>query len=117
MAIATSVAVEGSRIFAGQRKEQNWVEEDHQHYKSLYAKKGKSAEEGVQNYKGFVEAFKYWTEVLQSWPAAVASKVALIVKQKADGTMKLCFVIDLRRPGINGSIAINNFNKPILSNG
>ena len=49
--------------------------------------------------KGFIERFRSWDEVVARWPKAIASKVALIVKERDDGTTKVRMVIDLRRSG------------------
>ena len=43
-----------------------------------------------------------WVLILSRWSYAVATRLASIVKTKADGPLKLRFVMDLLRPGVNG---------------
>lgn len=74
-----------------------------------------------QNYKSFAENSKYaelefqrlleekhveklgtWDKVKARWKDAMATKIALLIKEKADATVKVRFVVDMLRSGING---------------
>ena len=108
MALAPSSAVESSRLYAKLNAHETWNPQRHENYKSYYVNNGAHAEEEVARIKerNFVTIIKDWTDVLLKWPRATASKVALIVKERIDKTLKLRFVVDLRRSGVNGEAEI-----------
>ena len=51
---------------------------------------------------GHVEEIGTWADVKARWPNALATKLATLVKVRADGSSKVRFVVDMRRSGING---------------
>jgi hypothetical protein len=81
---------------------------DQKNYKSFYTEDGSHAKIEVDRIleKDFIQHFDSWDDVLKVWPHAKASKVALILKTKEDGTIKRRFVIDLLRSGTNGEMDI-----------
>ena len=54
--------------------------------------------------KGYIETFTTWEEVKRHWPDALASKIALLVKDKPDGSRKSRIIIDLLRSGVNSDV-------------
>ena len=50
----------------------------------------------------YIVVFVTWMQVLAKWSYAVATKLASIVKTRADGITLLRFVMDLLRSGVNG---------------
>ena len=103
-----SSAILASRAHADLAELHRWRHEAHKNYVSFYAKGGQLAQEEVSRIerKGFIETFDTWDQVTRRWPNALASKVALIVKERDDGTVKVRMVIDLRRSGGNGYIEL-----------
>ena len=57
-------------------------------------------------HEGFIETFTDWKQVTERWPNAVASKVAVLLKTREDGTTKVRLIIDLRRSGGNGGVEL-----------
>eukprot|EP00971_Amphidinium_carterae_P273257 5423372-Amphidinium_carterae.1 len=53
---------------------------------------------------GFADLFPTWEDVTSLWPKAVVSKVAVILKPRDDGDVKVRFVLDFRRSGVNGQL-------------
>ena len=53
---------------------------------------------------GHLEPLGSWNEVTSKWPGAKATKLATLVKPKADGSLKIRFIADMRRSGINGMV-------------
>ena len=45
-----------------------------------------------------------WSQVLARWPEAMATKLAVPVKEKSDGSVKVRFIVDMLRSGINGLV-------------
>jgi len=86
----TSRAIENSKEFARLRAAEHWRHERHRNYKSFYSDDGMFAKDEVTRIaeKGFVELFSTWEDVLNRWPNAKASKVALLVKERPDGSVK-----------------------------
>ena len=86
-----SAAVEASKAFALIRQAEGFSAETHKNYKSFYEEEGKHAKEELQRIAelGFVEYFDSWRRVVGSWPGAVASKIACLVKARPDGTSKI----------------------------
>ena len=101
-----SKAILASREHARNREQHEWRHELHSNYVSFYAEDGKLATAELDRIeaKGFIESFGTWGQVLARWPGAIASKVALLVKERDDGTMKVRMIIDLRRSGGNGNV-------------
>ena len=56
--------------------------------------------------KGFIDVFDSWDEVIKRWPEAKASKVAILVKERPDGSVKSRLIIDLLRSGVNGDVVL-----------
>lgn len=52
--------------------------------------------------EGHLEIVGTWEQVTARWPKARATKLATLVKEKGDGSVKTRFVADMRRSGING---------------
>ena len=104
MATTASSAVESSRTFAEMMGNPEWDHSKHCNYKSFYVEGGVHAETEVKRIKdrNFIEVFKDWASVKLQWPLARASKVALIIQERLDKSLKLRFVVDLRRSVING---------------
>ena len=50
---------------------------------------------------GYVDLSENWEDVLPEWPGAQANRVALILKQRTDGSWTRRFIIDLLRSGFN----------------
>jgi hypothetical protein len=105
---ATSAAIEGARVYARMQEARGWRQDLHKNYKSFYEADGKfaSTEIGRIAERGFVDLFDSWEAVVARWPNAKASKVALIVKEKPDGTHKTRLIIDLLRSGVNGDVVL-----------
>ena len=55
---------------------------------------------------GHIQSFKSWEDVLAVWPNAIASKVAILTKDRPDGTVKVRLIIDLRRSGGNANAVL-----------
>ena len=53
---------------------------------------------------GHLEPLGSWEEVTSKWPGAKATKLATLVKTKADGSLKVRFIADMRRSGVNGMV-------------
>ena len=75
----------------------------HKNYVSFYVEDGKLASDEVNRIadRGFVETFGTWDQVLLRWLDAVASKVALLVKTRDDGSTRVRMIIDLLRSWIS----------------
>ena len=61
---------------------------------------------------GHVEEIGTWADVKARWPNALATKLATLVKVRADGSSKVRFVVDMRRSGINGLSKCRERNHP-----
>ena len=107
-AAGPSSSILASRNYSLMRDTQQWKHEQHKNYVSFYVEDGKLARDEVNRIacRGFVETFGTWDEVLLRWPNAVASKVALVVKTRDDGSTKVRMIIDLRRSGGNGGVVL-----------
>ena len=107
-ATGISSAIQASKVHALLSEQQQWRHESHKNYVSFYIDDGRLAEDEVRRIadKDFIERFRSWDEVVTRWPKAIASKVALIVKERDDGTTKVRMVIDLRRSGGNGDVIL-----------
>ena len=53
--------------------------------------------------EGHLEKIGTWEQVIARWPGAIGTKIATLVKAKPDGTLKVRFVVDMRRSGVNGA--------------
>ena len=53
-----------------------------------------------------MDIFDDWEDVLKKWPDAQANKVALILKQRMDGSWKRRFIIDFLWSGFNGGTTV-----------
>ena len=51
-----------------------------------------------------MEKIGSWSQVLARWPDAMATKLAVLVKEKTDGSIKVRFIVDMLRSGINGLV-------------
>ena len=51
--------------------------------------------------EGHLEKIGTWEQVVARWPGAIGTKIATLVKAKPDGTLKVRFVVDMRRSGVN----------------
>eukprot|EP00971_Amphidinium_carterae_P111686 2211888-Amphidinium_carterae.2 len=47
-----------------------------------------------------------WGQVIAQWRTAVVSKVAAILKPRDDGDIKIRFVLDFRRSGVNWQLEV-----------
>ena len=47
--------------------------------------------------EGHLEKIGTWEQVVARWPGAIGTKIATLVKAKPDGTLKVRFVVDMRR--------------------
>ena len=56
---------------------------------------------------GHLEKIGSWAQVLERWPDAMATKLAVLVKEKSDGSIKVRFIVDMLRSGINGLVKAN----------
>ena len=75
----------------------------HTNYKSYYEHEALSEDEvGRLIGLDYIEIVLTWTLVLARWSYAVATRLASIVKTKANGSLKLRFVMDLLRSCVNG---------------
>ncbi len=104
----TSAAIESAKEFARTLEVNGWSQEKHRNYKSFYEDGATHADAEVKRIteKGFVEVFASWGEVLARWPNAKASKVAVLTKERPDGTTKARLIIDLLRSGVNGEVKL-----------
>ena len=50
---------------------------------------------------GFTTEYSSWAEVLAKWGNVLVSKLAVIVKQRPDGTERVRIIIDMLRSGLN----------------
>ena len=102
----TSAAILKAQAFGLQQQAMAWQADKHRNYVSFYTEGGKLAEEEITRIagKGFIELFDTWEQVTARWPKATASKIALLIKERPDGTMKKRIIIDLLRSGINGEV-------------
>ena len=72
-------------------------------YKSFHDNEAESTEELKRLVEeGHLEIIGPWSQVAARWPKAVGTKLATLVKVKADGSTKTRFVADMRRSGVNG---------------
>jgi hypothetical protein len=103
---STSASIQASKECA--KLQEDWQNEKHVNYKSFYQDSGDYAEVETKRIagKGFIEIFNTWDDILKKWPNAIASKVALIVKEKADGATKTRLIVDMRRSGVNGGVVL-----------
>ena len=85
-----------------------WHCEDHRNDASFYTDSSKIAADEITRieHKGFIETFTEWKQVTERWPNAVASKVAVLLKTREDGTTKVRLIIDLGRSGGNGGVEL-----------
>ena len=104
----SSASVEAAKIFAMMLEAQGWDSERHRNDKSFYVDGGATADAEVSRItqKGFVDILPTWEAVQQRWPEATASKVALLLKEKPDGSIKSRLIIDLLRSGANGRVIV-----------
>ena len=51
--------------------------------------------------EGHLERIGTWADVLARWPHAMATKVATLVKTKENGQVKVRFIVDMLRSGVN----------------
>jgi hypothetical protein len=102
----TSAAILASKECA--KLQDDWHEDHHVNYKSFYVDSGDWAEAEIERIrgKGFIQTFDTWDEVVKKWPGAIASKVALILKERADGSTKTRLIVDMRRSGVNGGVVV-----------
>ncbi|CAK0840856.1 unnamed protein product, partial [Prorocentrum cordatum] len=103
-----SAAIEKARQFAALRVAQQWRHDLRNNYASFYADGGALAEQEVQRIeqRGYIEIIRDWDEVRSRWPDATASKVALLVKTREDGSTKARIIIDLLRSGVSGGVVL-----------
>ena len=99
-------AVSTNKSSARQRRrlgtEGGQVEVD-RNYKSFHDNEAESTEELKRLVEeGHLEIIGPWSQVAARWPKAVGTKLATLVKVKADGSTKTRFVADMRRSGVNG---------------
>lgn len=52
--------------------------------------------------KGYLERIGTWEQVLERWPAAMPTRIAVLMKDRPDGTKKIRFIMDALRSGANG---------------
>ena len=105
---AASSAVENSKVYAKLAEGRLWSQAAHKNYSSFYEQDGKLAAEEISRIQSckFIEVLSSWTEVITRWPRAVASKIALLIKARQDGSLKLRFIMDLLRSGVNGGAIV-----------
>jgi len=108
LASGATSAVESSKVFAKIMASTEWDPTLHTNYKSFDVDGGVHSKTEVARIKqrNFIEVFRDWATVKMQWPLARASKVALIIKERVDKSLKLRFVVDLRRSGVNGEAEI-----------
>lgn len=72
-------------------------------YKSFHENEKESKDELARLVReGHLEIIGPWNQVVHRWPDARGTKLATLVKVKADGSTKTRFIADMRRSGING---------------
>ena len=93
--------------FARLRDLKGWNCEDHGNYASFCTDSSKIAADEITRieHKGFFRDL-HRLEVTERCPNAVASKVAVLLKTREEGTTKVRLIIDLRRSGGNGGIEL-----------
>lgn len=57
--------------------------------------------------EGHLERVGAWEKVKHKWPKALATKLAVLVKEKPDKSLKVRFIVDMLRSGINGLTRLN----------
>jgi len=108
LASGATSAVESSKVFSKIMASTEWDPTLHTNYKSFDVEGGVHSNTEVARIKqrNFIEVFRDWATVKMQWPLARASKVALIIKERVDKSLKLRFVVDLRRSGVNGEAEV-----------
>ena len=74
-----------------------------------YAEHGTLAQEELERLvsEGHLEKIGSWSQVLARWPDAMATKLGVLVREKTDGSIKVRFIVDRLRSGINGLVKAN----------
>jgi hypothetical protein len=74
---SASAAVMSSKEFAKEQAVFDWRSDRHRNYVSFFVDDGKCAKAEIDRIedRGFIETFDSWSEVLDKWPQAKASKV------------------------------------------
>ena len=103
-----SASIRAAQDCAQLRAAQDWRHADHRNYTSFYIAEGSHAKVEIDRIaaKGFIETFSTWDDVIARWPKAIASKVALLLKERDDGSTKIRAIIDLRRSGGNAEVVL-----------
>ena len=103
-----TAAVENSRVYAKLLEGKIFRPDEHTNYKSFYEMEGGLAQKELDRITSlsFLQTFYIWAAVLLLWPLAAASKMAMIVKQRDDLSLKVRFIIDLLRSGVNGGVHV-----------
>ena len=94
-------AAAASLQFYEQNMERGW---EHSNYASFeeHAEQA-SAEVRRLAAAGHLRALgRSWKQILLEMPDAICTRLACLVKRKADGTIKVRLVVDMRRSGVNG---------------
>ena len=60
---------------------------------------------------GFLEKVGLWHEVTRRWPGAMSTRVAVLVKERPDGSQKVRFIMDALRSGVNRLLATNGAHR------
>ena len=102
-----SSAILAAQDFACLRDLQGWNCEDHRNFASIYTD-SKIAADAITRieHTRLIEKFTEWRQVTQRRPNTVASKVALLLRTREDGTTKVRLIIDLRRSGGNDGVEL-----------
>ena len=76
-------------------------------YRSLEEAGSKAVEEFERLRKeGRIEIVGNWHDVSCLCQHAIATRIAVLVKEKEDGATKVRFVTDMRRSGVNGLVKV-----------
>ena len=53
-------------------------------------------------HEGHLQRIGTWEKIRNKWPKALATKLAVLVKEKPDKSLKVRFIVDMLRSGVNG---------------
>lgn len=95
---ATKAQLESAEYFAA-RNGQYEVASNYKSYQE-YEQESQTEMERLVS-EGRLEVIGAWQEVQARWPGAIATKVATLVKRKDDGQVKVRFIVDMLRSGVN----------------
>ena len=58
--------------------------------------------------KGYITKYVSWDALCADYQGVIVSKLAAITKERADGTVKLRLIVDMRWSGLNKHVVLND---------